>query len=415
MKKLLKILLYILAALFVLVIAALGYFYYSFNYYSYEDEYAVTSSNLSYFNSSYEEARTDFREKSNELVANYPGTKLFNVKVDSKIDDDLTTDICYIPGDSSAKKLLIISSGVHGVEGYVGSAVQLFFMEHYLNPDLLKNTSVLLLHSINPYGFKYSRRVSENNVDLNRNSDINKTLYQTKNEGYPRVYDLINPKGKVDCQSWGNEFFFVEAIAEIAKASMPVLRQAVLQGQYDYPTGLYFGGNNFEPQIKELVPVLDSLCQPYETIFAIDLHTGYGARGTLHLFPNPVENPVKEKMGTIFDGFQIDWGDSEDFYVITGDFVSYIGKINKGKEFIPMVFEYGTMDSQTTMGSLKSIHIMILENQGHQFGFESEEDKEKVTKDVVEMYYPASDGWKSHVIEETKEVFDKSLIRFTKL
>ena len=34
---------------------------------------------------------------------------------------------------------------------------------------------------------------------------------------YPEVYDLINPKGKLDYNSLGNKLFFVKAIMEIAK------------------------------------------------------------------------------------------------------------------------------------------------------------------------------------------------------
>lgn len=412
MKKLLKILRYIFITLLVIIVIALGYFYYDFNYSPIEDEYEINETNLSYFKNSYDEARQNFIEMSNVIISKFPEAKLFNIKVDSKIDTNLTTDICFIPGDSTVNKLLIISSGIHGVEGYAGSAIQLFFMDKYLNKELLSKISVLLIHSLNPYGYKYNRRVSENNVDLNRNSDIDKELYLTKNEGYPKVYDLINPMGKVDYGSLGNQFFFVKAIAEIAKASMPVLRQAVLQGQYEFPKGLYFGGNDFEPQIKKLAPIIDSICKPYRSILALDLHTGYGARGVLHLFPNPAEAPVKKRIEKIFEGFQIDWGDQKDFYTVTGDFVGYIGKINMEKEFIPMTFEYGTMNTQTTMGSLKSIHIMISENQGQQYGFESEEDKDKVKKDLLEMYYPSSNKWRSHIIEETRTVFDKSLLRF---
>jgi len=77
-----------------------------------------------------------------------------------------------------------------------------------------------------------------------------------------------------------------------------------------------------------------------------------------------------------------------------------------------VILEYGTMNSQTTMGSLKSIYIMILENQGYQYRFENKEDKEKVKNDLLEMYYPSSNEWRCHIIEETKAVFDKSLTRF---
>lgn len=415
MKKALKISVIIIGIILIPVIGGISYFYVAFNNYSLEDEYQINANNLTYFNDTYDEALKDFRLKSNELSLKYPGTKTFELPVMSNKDTNLTIDFCFIPGSEKADKIIILSSGVHGLEGYTGSAVQLFFMDNYINDEFLENTSIFLIHSVNPYGFKYTRRVTENNVDLNRNSDIDKKLYQTKNEGYPKVYDLINPKGKVKAGGMANRFFFVKAIKEIVKESMPVLRQAVLQGQYEFSEGMYYGGNDFEPQIKNLVPIIDTICNPYNVVFAIDLHTAYGERGKLHLFPNPVEESIRKRMEIIFEGFQIDWGDSDDFYTYSGDFAGYIGKINNDKVFIPMFFEYGTMDSQTTIGSLKSIHIMILENQGEQYGYVSDEDFKKVKEDFMEMYYPSSDAWKSHVIDETKIIFDKSLKRFSEL
>ena len=415
MRKAIKISVIIIGVILISVIGGISYFYVAFNNYSLEDDYQVNENNLVYFNDSYDDARKNFRLKSDELILKYPGAKKFDLPVTSNKDTNLTIDFCFIPGSESADKIIILSSGVHGLEGYVGSAVQLFFMANYINTDFLENTGVLLIHSVNPYGFKYTRRVTENNVDLNRNSDVDKELYQTKNEGYPKVYDLINPKQKANLESFANRFFFVKAIKNIVKESMPVLRQAVLQGQYEFPEGLYYGGNDFEPQIKNLVPIIDTICNPYQTVFAIDLHTAYGERGKLHLFPNPVEGSVKKRMEAIFEGFHIDWGDSDDFYTYSGDFAGYIGKINNDKIFIPMLFEYGTMDSQTTTGSIKSLHVMILENQGEQYGFEYEEDMKKVKNDFMEMYYPSSEAWKSHIIDETKIVFDKSLKQFSEL
>jgi hypothetical protein len=415
MKKALKISGILFGVILVPILGVISYFYISFNHFSLKDEYQMAENNLSYFNDSYVEARKKFRLKADELNVEYTQTKNFSVKVESKTDSNLTIDFCFIPGLNGTEKIFILSSGVHGVEGHVGSAVQLFFMDNYINKDLLEKTSVLLIHGVNPYGYKYTRRVTENNVDLNRNSGIDKKLFQSKNEGYPKVYDLINPKGKVKTGSLGNRFFFIKAIRDIVVESMAVLRQAVLQGQYEYPEGLYYGGNDFEPQIKTLEPIIDTICKPYSTVFALDLHTGFGKRGNLHLFPNPVEDTVKKRIETVFEGFDIDWGDTDDFYTYSGDFVNFIGKINQGKKFIPMIFEYGTMNSQTTIGSIKSIHIMILENQGEQYGYESKKDRLKEKDDFREMYYPSSEDWRNHAIDETRIVFDKALKRFSEL
>jgi hypothetical protein len=226
------------------------------------------------------------------------------------------------------------------------------------------------------------------------------------------VYDLINPQEKVNTSSIGNRFFFVKAINEIRKASMPVLRQAVLQGQYQYNQGLYFGGTQPEPQIDSLQNLLKSYTHPYGKILVLDLHTGYGERGKLHFFPNPLQGEERERMENLFEGYTIDWGDSDDFYTITGDFVSFIGAMNPGKEFYPMLLEYGTLNSQTTMGSLKSIHIMILENQGHQHGYASAKDSIRIKGDLLEMYYPRSENWRNYILMQTEKVFGTLLPRF---
>jgi hypothetical protein len=401
--------------LLISIIGTIIYLYLAYNNFSFKYEFKVNESILHYFKNSYDEARKEFRLKSKELVLKYSDSKMFEIPVASRIDSDLTIDICYVRASKKPDKILILSSGVHGVEGYVGSAVQFYFIDNFINEDFLEKTSVLLIHSVNPYGFKYQRKVTENNVDLNRNSDIDKELYSTINEGYSEISDIINPKKKVETGTPTNRFFFLKAIKEITRRSISVFRQAILQGQYEYPKGLFYGGIDFEPQIKNLVQSLETICDPYKTIFAIDLHTGYGERGKLHLFPNPVEESVKNRMETIFQGFHIDWGDSDDFYTYSGDFVGFIQKINKDKIFIPMLFEYGTVGSRNILGSIKSLHIMILENQGEHYGYVSDEDRKKVKHDFVEMYNLSSDSWRSQIMEETGIVLDKSLKRFSEL
>lgn len=368
-----------------------------------------------YFKLDYTAARQVFRDKAKQIDDKYPDSELFTLKVSSKIDNDLTVDLLYIPCQGEKERILIISSGVHGVEGFVGNAVQMMFLDKFISDELLNNTGILFVHSVNPYGFKYLRRVSENNVDLNRNSSTHESLYSTVNEGYPKVYSFINPKGKVNTKSCKNRLFKVRAVFKIIRASMPVLRQAVLQGQYQFPEGLYFGGSNFEPQTVALVPVISSICEPYKIVFSMDLHTGYGEKGKLHLFPNSVEDAERKQLESIFSGYQIDWSDSDDFYTVTGDFVDFTGQLNKGKGFLPMSFEYGTLNSQTTKGSLKSIHIMILENQGKHHGYKKERDSLKVHKDFIEMYNPSSEEWRNKIMKDTEEMFKIILPRYAKL
>jgi hypothetical protein len=369
---------------------------------------AVLPEYADYFKDSYQASRLDFLIRAEVLSLKFKGTEKLAIAVPSKETKELFVDVFYIPALKNSENLLVISCGTHGVEGYAGSAIQRMIMEKYITPENLENTGVLLIHAMNPYGFSRIRRVTENNVDMNRNCDATADLFNNKNEGYTKLYKFINPDKRASLGSFQNRLFVERAILKIVKATMPVLRQAVLQGQYQYPEGLYYGGKEFEHQVIALKPNLIRYASGYNRIIHIDLHTGYGARGKMHLFPNPALNKnVKEGTEKLFEGYQIDWGDSKNFYTITGDFSNLIGKMLPEKLVIPMTLEYGTMDSQKTMGSLRSIQNMILENQGFHHGYKNERSERKIKGWLQEMYAPSSPVWRTMVMEQSNELMGK--------
>jgi hypothetical protein len=341
--------------------------------------------------------------------------RISKIKIESKKDPDLTIDYCYIPALNSSKRLLILTSGIHGVEGYTGSAVQQMFLR-----DLAKNSgfddfAVLLIHGVNPYGFKYKRRVTENNVDLNRNGSLDGTLFDSINEGYNDLYDMLNPKGKVSLNSLGHVFFHLEAVLKIIQHSMGTLRQAILQGQYQHEKGIYFGGRGLEPSLKVIAPVIKKAAEPYDIVFNIDLHTGYGANGTMHLLALPLKDShKKEQLETLFSGISIDWGDDPDFYTVTGDYLEYVRELLPEKYYLSMAFEFGTLDTQTTMGSIKALHNVIIENQGAQNGYQSKKDEVRVKARYVKGYYPSSETWRSKAISDARQALSHVLRTYPK-
>ncbi len=368
---------------------------------------------LNYYPDSYDQARKRFITKAREIAKQHPQSQLFTFKIPSKLDQGLYMDVLYIP-NAGKDRLLILSSGIHGVEGFTGSALQLMFMDKYLTDSLLQKTSVLIIHSINPYGFKYLRRVSENNVDLNRNSSLSGQIYSTPNPGYDKINTFVNPTGPVNLMSLKNKFFLPRALSKALKVGIPNFRQGLLGGQYKYPKGLYFGGFKQEPQIDTLAKFLNTIIPQYKLVMEIDLHTGYGKRGMLHLFPNPLPAPKRRLVEKIFSGYEINWGDTtKKFYTTTGDFIDFVGEIaGDNRLYIPMTFEYGTINSHTTLGGIKALHIMVLENQGHFHGYKHPRDERIVRKKFLKMYYPTSKKWRLKVMKRTIEVLDNTLPRF---
>ncbi|MBN2522700.1 MAG: DUF2817 domain-containing protein [Bacteroidales bacterium] len=414
MKKALKLFLYILLGI-ILLGTVISYISYS-NYWAKDPEAEVDSTYLDYYHESYEDCRNAFVECSLQLAEDFDSVQTGKFYVPSETDNDLTIDWCYIPAQEQKDKLLILTSGLHGIEGYTGSAIQLMFIEKILVPGLPDNMGVLLLHGLNPYGFKYYRKVTENNVDLNRNCVTGNAMFDIKNEGYGKLTGLLMPAKKVNLYNLRNQFFYLVAIYKIIRESMPVLRQAALQGQYDYNKGIYYGGRAYEPQIDTIKPFLIDRIGDYKILLNVDLHTAYGKRGKMHLFlDKPDDADVLRGIEKVFKGVQIDWGSSDDFYTINGEYIGWANSLVPDVLCLPMLFEFGTMDSQETFGSLKSIQVMINENQGVHYGYKNRKNEIKTKYLFNEMYYPSSLVWRSKAISDAYKMMTEMMGNYERI
>jgi len=378
----------------------------------------VNFAKLNFFYETYDENRDQFRKLATSLQMRFRNVEMSKFIVKSKLDSDLSIDAVYIPAQNETEKLLIMSSGVHGPEGFTGSAVQQYFMDEVLSEKALQNMGVLLIHAINPYGFKYLRRFTENNIDLNRNFDINKNFFSRKNVGYTKLYYFLNPQQEGKTGYFKNGFFFTKAIYYILRYKMKALRQATVQGQYEFKNGIFYGGNDFESQKKWLERLILENANDYEYIFTIDLHTGLGERGKLHLLPGNIQDErIKTLIEKVFKGRTIDWPNRDnEFYNYTGGFRDYVGKlIPADKKYIQMGFEYGTLNSQTTVGAVRSLQNMILENQGFHHGFVNSKSERIVKKRFREMFFPSSEIWRSQIIKQTSEILLVLIDRYAEL
>jgi hypothetical protein len=386
---------------------------------------------LGYFEPDYERSRAEFRRLATGLQEEHRGVERGAIVVPGQRDPaagapatlealgDLTIDWVYVPAQAQPRRLLIVTSGIHGAEGPVGSAVQRYFMDAVLPRTALDEMSVLLVHALNPFGFRHTRRVAESNVDLNRNFDIAPDLFALQNPGYRAISGVLNPDTPVDLGSLESRLFAERAVLLIARHGMSALRQAVLQGQYEIARGVYFGGHAFEPHKAGLESLLERIIRGHGAVMLIDLHTGYGQRGTLHLYPNPpATEAIERDTEAVFAGYHIDWPHrDENFYSTTGGLIDWVGKLldRDTQRYVPMVFEYGTLDSHTTPGAIDSLQRIVLENQGFHHGHASPSDEAEVRRRFSEMFYPSSPRWRTQVMATTRDLWPVILGRFAAL
>jgi len=150
--------------------------------------------------------------------------------------ETLAMDVA-LDGPADAQSLLIVSSACHGVEGYCGSGVQVFATHdaEWRAKARDAGVAVLYIHALNPHGFSHVRRVTNENVDLNRNfQDFSQPL--PVNPAYAEIHQLLLPA------QWPPTAENEAAIAAyIAQNGLAKFQAAVSQGQHPFADGQFFG------------------------------------------------------------------------------------------------------------------------------------------------------------------------------
>lgn len=182
-------------------------------------------------------------------------------------------------GPRDAEKLLIVSSGCHGIEGYAGAGVQIALLRDadFLAEARRAGVAVLLLHALNPWGMSWWRRVTHENIDLNRNFiDFQHHQPLPRNPGYDALHALLVPATATWPPPPENE---AKLQAEMARQGVAALQQAISGGQYSEPEGLFFGGHAPSWSQQALRHVLRDHATQCAKLAWIDLHSGLGPTG----------------------------------------------------------------------------------------------------------------------------------------
>ena len=319
--------------------------------------------------------------------------------------DDLYIDNVLIPATEENTNLLVLTTGVHGIEGYIGSVMlDVFFEEIFPSLDR-SNTGVLVVANINPYGMKYMRRYNENNVDLNRNFIEDWDSFdRSLNEDYPKVLELLQPEGAIINGFWHEVRFYVELAQEAIFTGASTISDALLTGQYEYPEGVYYGGNGDEASTAYLKNVFaECLDSQYENIVHVDIHSGYGPRYNMVIF-NSVQDTTSEADSKAELGYDyIIAQDSEEFYITYGDTTDYFYRLanskNNGKSLYSTCFEFGTL-GDGFFDSILSLKYTVDENRNNRFPTNDKTVAEIIRNNYLELFYPAEAEWRLKAISD---------------
>lgn len=366
----------------------------------------------------YEEVRTHFLEKTEKLKAT--GVSVQSESYAISAEDGLYIDSLYVPASAEKKNLIVLTTGVHGIEGYIGSVMLDVFWNEVYPTINSETTGVLIVANINPYGMKYHRRYNENNVDLNRNFILDwETFDLSTNKEYPKVYDFLGPEKTIGNLFWHEAGFYASVAKQAVVNGVATITNALTGGQYEYPEGVYYGGLEDQESTAYLKNVFeDTLKSEYENIVHIDVHSGYGPRYTMVIFNSVYDTMTEEETKELFNYEHVISYDSESFYPTTGDTTDFYyrlwEKLDTDNTLFSTCFEFGTL-GDGLWDSVLSLKYTVEENQNYWFPSKNKITEEAIKERYLRMYYPSETAWREKTIEDFKAackgVLDAKLIK----
>ena len=297
----------------------------------------------------------------------------------------LTIDIAWL-GSRQPQSALLHVCGIHGVEGFAGSAVQLALLDNL--PPLGADCALVLVHVLNPYGMTQLRRSNENNVDLNRNFFFGTAGWQGIPDGYAALDRFLNPPYPPARISG---FHLRLLLAELTLGGTSI-RQAVAGGQYDFPKGIFYGGNALEQGPELYGAWLAEHLWNVRELFVVDVHTGLGGYGQSSLFLRSDVNPGE--LTELLDlplttnrremevmGYEHEGGHSGIYRQLLPEAAS-----------VCITQEFGTYNGRRLLRALRA------ENQHHHYGDGRPDHWAK--RKLKAMFAPEDQKWREQVVDQ---------------
>lgn len=225
---------------------------------------------LKYLEHSYPSARQRFLAAAAEARAELASHQIPCLR---STTDQLYVDTAYVHAATSSR-LLIVATGLHGVEGYAGSACITYLLESALLSRL--HASVLLIHAANPWGFANDSRNTEENVDLNRNFvDYESPL--PSSEAYSRLHKVLCRGYRPGIAGAINNVQLL--LKAVGSGKFQQTKDGITRGQFAHRDGLFYGGSVPSLNRTLLEKTISTYAAGKSSVRMIDVHTGLGRSG----------------------------------------------------------------------------------------------------------------------------------------
>lgn len=389
-----------------------------------------------YFCSSYQTCRQQFLARVKEL--RFSGLNVmtadFVLPVRGPNHEPLAIDFVKIWSHNDYTKALILSSGVHGPELFAGSAVQCQVIDDLKSGVLFlpRDTVILLIHAVNPFGAAWLRRTNVRNVDLNRNFVPDFALALSRERMHPQIVKTQNiyrqyPSLFAPKSITALDFPRLSLLSLIWKHGLQSARFAMSTGQRVFPLSLFYGGRALEPETEAVMEkvgeMLFQVGHEVTRVVHIDIHTGVGEFKVQSIVGNHDEDipMLRKQFGLVSDrpyqGHVLMKGPVEGSIQ---EGLPRLLKEVKRVNWLGFGLEYGTEDWVRRFLVLRRENFQHFSNsEFEQFvNLEDEEDR-KLAKEYVadpakrkllRTYNPEDLGWQRAVLRQARVVVKKAVL-----
>lgn len=321
----------------------------------------------------------------------------------------LFTDTAWF-GPADAGTVLLNTCGMHGAEGYGGSAAQLAWISEGGPRRLPPDVAMLMVHAVNPYGFAWGLRGTENNVDLNRNF-LDHSQPHPDNPLYDELHPLLCPERIDDAAI---QKMLAGGARFIERHGQWALEDAISRGQYSHPDGYHFGGRAPEwSNITMRRIVHDQLSCAHRVGF-IDWHSGPAGDGDLiHLcFSDPRSRGFARAASwwgrTALDPKTVDamWGSKRP----TRRGIMFWGieeQLKPQAEIAGAVIEFRS--AQTKGNAAKAMRVPMLERWLRFVGGFDAPEAAGYFEEIRDDYAPHRRSWQENVITNALDCYETTL------
>jgi hypothetical protein len=306
-----------------------------------------------------------------------------------------------LQGDPAAPALLIVTSACHGVEGFCGSGVQVDLLHDsaFARIAAERGVAVLYVHALNPHGFSWWRRVTQENVDLNRNfHDFSRPL--PANAAYDSLAPWLVPA------TWPPGAEANAAIARfVAEHGERALQEAISSGQYSHPQGVFFGGHNPTWSQVTLRHVLQRHATRCRRLGWIDLHTGLGPSGVGERIFAGRDDDVALQRARDWWGAQVTsiYDGTSSSVLLSGLMWNVAYEECPQAEYTGIALEYGTLPVMDVLNALRA--DQWLENHPEAGAAQ----RDAIKRQVRDAFYTDTATWKQAVLEQARDAAHQAL------